>query len=514
MKHIVAFKRTYDEEWRVVNMKSDENMSSNNSFEDKEKLISISDMFAWLLYKWQWVLGFLVIGIVCGAFLWMNASSKVSTKTYESISENIDILKEPLSVEQIDQVDYLFAQYVSYKEYRRSVQDYLSSSLYNPADYNENVRETVLYYIESYIENAAECFSLLAVGNEEYEKIADVLGKEQYSIDDVYRRLSIQRLNKSAVGDGMSYILQEGDEKEQKKEILKVEVVAETEEQAEAVLAIVEEAFEREENRLQELDSRIRFTKIGSQISEDISEFMTTRQNAVMNNLNNANNALTVLDTSYINKLSADEKAYYNALKERDEFEKTPPKKTSKMKYLLIGILLGLVLMFVWVLFAYFFEGSEKTKDELQYYYALNTSYTIYRKKKGLQLFGGLARKLIKADLSDEQIRPAMAASDIFIRLDKQDRKSAYIIYDAGSEWQSEIEKTIEEKINSEETEIEVLSGNPLTGPEELQRFSKAEAVIFLVELKKTKRSSVKKWMELCCRYSLPVEGTITLEEC
>lgn len=494
------------------------NNASNNELytnrEIEEVALNLPDVIAFIIYKWKWLIGWIFIGALIGGLLWFMASSKIETITYESLTEKVVAMKERLSNDQIDQVQYLYSQYVSYKDYRQAMQDYMSSSLYDPEDYAGNIRQRALYYVESDISNAAACFSRLAVGKAEYEKIAVALGKDRFALDDIYRRVSIYNLGNIESSDGTSYIIQEGDEKEQRKCILEVDVVSETEKQAEAVLGIIERAFNRELEQLKELDSRIKFTKIGSQYSTDISDFLVNRQNTVMNNLNSANNSIASLETNYVDKLEADEKAYYNALKARGDLELSPPKKPSKVKYLIIGVFIGVVLFCGWFMLNYLFDGTEKTLDDLKYGYGMFVPYTICRKKKGLGLFNGLARKITNKDLSDIAVRPALVESDIAIRLEKQGYENAFLVTDAATDWQKEMAEELKKNLGSNEKSVQVTCGNPLSSVEELQEFAKTQAVLLLVEMKKTKRISVQKWMELCSRYGIPVEGVIALEEC
>ena len=495
-------------------MNNDSNLVLNMNREPEGIVFDLSDITAFFIYKWKWLVCLMVFGALLGGFFWFRASNKMETTTYESLTEKVDAMKEDLSPDQINQVEYLYSQYVSYKDYRYAMQDYMSNSLYDQEDYAGNIRQSTLYYVESDISNAAACFSKLAVGKAEYEKFAVALGKDRYALDDIYRRVSIYNLSNIESSDGTSYIIQEGNEREQRKCILEVDIVSETEQQAEAVLGIIERAFDRELEQLKALDSRIKFTKIGSQYSTNIADFLVNRQNNVMNNLNSANNSITSLQTNYVDKLEADERAYYDALKARGDLKVAPPKKPSKLKYLIIGVFFGIVLFCGWFFCAYLFDGTEKTPDDLKYGYGMTVPYTICRKKKGLGLFNSLARKITNKDLSDIAVRPALVESDIAIRLEKQGYENAFLVTDAATDWQKEMAEELKKNLGSNEKSVQVTCGNPLSSVEELQEFAKTQAVLLLVEMKKTKRNSVQKWMELCGRYGLPVEGVIALEEC
>ena len=495
-------------------MNNDSNQVYLSKQETREILLSISDLTAYFIYRWKWLLGLVIAGVLFGGLLWFKASTEVKTTTNESLTEKVNSLKEGLSAEQVDQVDYLYAQYVSYKGYRLAMQDYMSSSLYDTEDYAGNIRNRTLYYVESDISNAAACLYRLTLGKSEYEKIAVALGKDRLSLDDIYRRVSIYNLSSLDDPEGTSFIVSGGDEKEQNKCILEVDVVSETEEQAEAVIGIVERAFNRELERLRKIDSTLKFTKIGSQYSADISDFLANRQTTVMNNLNSANNAIIALQLNYVDKLAADERAYYDALKARGDLELAPAKVPSKLKYLIIGVFIGIILFLGWFTLTYLFDGTEKTLDDLKYGYGMFVPYTICRKKKGLGLFNGLARKITNKDLSDIAVRPALVESDIAIRLEKQGYENAFLVMDASTDWQKEMAEELKKNLGSNEKSVQVTCGNPLSSVEELQEFAKTQAVLLLVEMKKTKRNSVQKWVELCSRYGLPVEGVIALEEC
>ena len=129
-------------------------------------------------------------------------------------------------------------------------------------------------------------------------------------------------------------------------------------------------------------------------------------------------------------------------------------------------------------------------------------------------MFGGLARICTGADLSGEAVQVAMAASDIGIKLAKQRKKSVYLIVEGTTEWQKQLSSELVERIKSRNNLVEIRTGNPLSGPDELEAFSGSDAVVIITELKVTHRYELKKWISLCRRYEIPVAGTVAMEEC
>ena len=367
-------------------------MRTENDVIDSRIEINLVDFLAQLLYRWKLVLSLVIAGIVLLSCLWVIKSRKQRPAEEISVSR-IAQAKENMSDEQIEHVDYVYSQYLSYKNYRRSLQDYLSSSLYDSSDFEDNIRKETLYCVESDIENINQCFTRLALGVNEYDAIADILGLDNSLYDDVYRRVAIADVNLQNNGEGGNIVIQESDQKVLTKNILDVYIVAPTIEQADKISEVIEKSFDTLIQKLLEYDGRLQFSEIDHTYKTNIADFIYSRQTNLVNNLNQVNTAIDELETKYVNKMSSDERAYYNQIKERDELIVAPVKRLSLKKYLAIGFLLGLFVAILFVFLRYIFDGSIKTAGELSRIYSLPVLYSVNQSNKGTNFFSAIARR-------------------------------------------------------------------------------------------------------------------------
>lgn len=483
----------------------------NSNQHNYEKVIDLKDLLATLFDKWVIILVCIIIGALVGVGLWAFRSGEPSTiiVTAESVEE----AREGLNIEQIEQVDYLFAQYKSNKEYRKLMQNYMAGSLFE--DTESSVMCIAMYYIESDIHNVNKCFANLAVGKNDMEQIAAILGEESAALDDVNRRIKIEDLYSDFInGNGLSYSMDQETDEIANKNTLQVSITADNEEQAEQMLAVIDAAFQREAEVLRNMDPDLKFTEIGRQYSSNLTEYMQKQEAAVISALNDANNQINLLQTNYVDKLNSDEKAYYKALKDYDEQEIVVVKKPSLKKYAAIGAILGLLLSVIVIILWYVFNGRVKTTYDVSGRSNTDIPYVVYKKKSGFHLFGAWSRKLKGADLSDEAVVQDLIVSDLAIKLSRMDCSSAYIARDEKNTWQIEVVKKLQSKLQQDVSNMTLHVGNPLSDTAQLQNFSESDAVILAVQLKDTSYKMLEKWIQLSGRYERPVVGAVVMEEC
>ena len=469
---------------------------------ESEEGISLKDLLAVILDKWIVLLIFMVIGALIGAGIYAVSPHEQTEMSQEDFEAEAEQAKEKLTTEQIEQVDYLFAQYVSYKEYRKMIQNYLTDSLYVN---DENVVSLIaMYYVESDINNIESCFTNLSLSMEDMEQIASILGKDSKQLEDVYRRISFYINNTNN-----NYVMTTDNGIIPQKSVLKVTVTAENQEQADQIMAIIETALQNEEDLLKSYDPDLNLSQIGRQYSSNVAGYMQLQQTEAIQSLNNANNQITNLQTGYIDKLDNNSKNYFNVLK--NNYEEPPVQKKNSLKKMLVtGLAAGLLAALVFIILQYILNGRLKTVSDVTDRARTEVPCVIYRKKSGANLFGGWSRRLKGADLSDAAITPDLAASDLDIRLKQMNCKSAYVVWDGESVWTQETAENLQERMK----EIRIHAGNPLSDTEELKLFSEAEAVVLLVQLKKTRAKVLDKWMMLGSRYSRPLAGIVVMEEC
>lgn len=473
--------------------------------------VDLRDLLAQLLYKAKWILIVMLIGMIVAAGFWKHTSVQVANE--QVTDEDIDGAKKVLAAEQIDQVEYLYAQYLSYVEYRKSLQKYLSDSLYSDDDYDGNVGMTVLYFVDSDIKDVNQIFARLTLNDDIYEEIASVLGRSSQMMDDVYRRVSISNIQ-GDTSDSINVTLDSTEADETKKTILQVYLIAENKEQADQISEIIDKSIRKNLERLRSVDEGIKLSYIGNRYTSNIAGYIDSRQGSAISMLNSINDQISNHQINYVDKLESEEKSYYELLKKRDELNADHPLMMPSLpKYLIIGMFLGAVLSVCWLMFKYILDGTIKTAGDMRSN-SNEEPVVIYKKLPKVALFGKLARLLVKPDPSDDSVQTAMSAADLAILLQKKDASSVYFIYDDETDSKHHLNEELRTALAKKAEGITVNTGNPLSDVSELETFSKAQVAVLLVQLKKDRRNAVKKWMQLCSRYAIPVIRTIAVEEC
>ena len=410
---------------------------------------------------------------VAAVGLWKYDSVEVDSRAVSD--EDIKKATASLTDDQVNQVEYIYAQYLSYIMYRKNLQEYLSDSLFSEKDYTGNICKNSLYFVESDIQNIDRVLALMALSNSEYETIAQILGRDKFMMDDVYRRVSVSSV-RDYESEEHTVFLNIGETDRFPKTALSVRVIAETEEQADAVTDVVEQSIRNEIKLLQDTDSEIKITAVDSSYSSNIEEFISHRQNEMMAKLNGVNDAINSLQTNYIDKLDSKEKNYYEIINTRDALKDPSFKvdRPSLPKYIVLGAVIGVALSVFYYMLQYVIGSSVKTASEISLRYQIK--------------------------------KPSMV-------LEKAGAKNVYIISDMDTELEKQVSEELRDILDKQESADNIIIGDPLSDPEELKQFAKVDTAIIMMQLKQTLRSKVDKWVQLCERYDIRVADTITLEE-
>ena len=479
--------------------------------EKSYKVVDLKDLLAVFLDKWLVIVLVIVIGVVGGWGL-CRARSGGNDGTTVVSADDVAAVRGSLNEADATQVDYLYARYRSYMDYRKLLQDYMASSLI--ANDDVEVLLNVLYCVDSSIQDVNSCFSTLALGKEETDEIVQILGMKDAGLQDVNRRISIGSTGIDIVRRAQQSVVVNTDvDLYPGQEILKVSIAADSEEQADEILAVVEKAFEKECDVLRDIDPLLELQKLGEQYSTDVFEYMISQQERV-------NDALDVVDESIkvvneeIKNLDSGQEAYFDIKRDFDDEKTTGSGGPSLKKYMLAGGLAGLFFGFIIILLWYIFNGKMKTMVDVSMRTHATVPYVICKKKRGPYLFGPLSRRLKGANQADETVCREVVNSHLAIKVSREAYKDVYIACEGKNAWQCEVRDQLKQKLAESVTDLTIHSGTPLMDTEELKHFSEADAAILMIQLKDTRFYVADNWMELSRQYDRPVAGLVVTEEC
>ena len=483
--------------------------------------IDLRDLMARLVRRWYVVLIVLLIGAFLGGALAVLSARSQSSDV--SLQDRADAAGEALTPQQREHVAFLHSEYVSLREYRNSLENYLTGSLYSEDELENSVILTAMYYIDSAVENANQVLRILSLNGEDYEKLAQILGADAADMDDVYRRIRVtevperSRVQQDVVtADGKNNVLVTketatplGDH------LLQVWVIADSGEQAEQMLQVAEDAFDRSLEGLRDVDPDAKITSLGRNESANVADVIVEREADIVARMKEVEEQLEYLKKEGIDELSDAEEAYYDAL---DALESADPKaegvSSGWKKKALIGRNIGLIIGCVLVILGYLLDGRVKTARELKDRYDVDVPYVVYKKHRPGNPLGGASRLIARVGRVNEAVVRSMAASDIVFQLQKTGITSLSLVCDRVTIPEGMLADALQQELNQKDAALEIVACDPCASVEELEKFSETKGVILVAQMKKTRSSTVEQWIRMCDRYDIPVVSVIALKEC
>ncbi|HBR04331.1 MAG TPA: hypothetical protein DD722_01030, partial [Lachnospiraceae bacterium] len=137
--------------------------------------LNILDMLAAVLRKWRIIVlvAILMAAIVGGIDYYSRSKEYNNKKSRETLAEAKSLLKEADQKE----VELLYAGYKTYNEKITNLQNYIDGSVMMHMDYNNVSSISYEYLIKADQDNIISSFSSMSLGDEEYQKIADIYGE-------------------------------------------------------------------------------------------------------------------------------------------------------------------------------------------------------------------------------------------------------------------------------------------------------------------------------------------------
>ena len=468
--------------------------------------IDLKDLIAEILTKWLYIL--LCCVLVATLMLGYAFVKDIKLAKVVPAEERIAAAKEPLSVEEAETVERVFQQYKSYTQYKESLQKYYNDYLFTGDDFSDYVAEDVVFCVSTNVYGADSVISKLSLSPEVYEKIRSVLPEDE-AIATIYKRVTITSTAKNSItllNDDEDGVFLPNEY------IFTLSIVAKTQEQCNKIEAIVSESIEKQFDTIKGIDEKALLTKLGSNYSENLADWLMGRQTEAINNLNNVENTIKNFNNNQVNNLSEGQKKYYNVLLETQKEDSQNAPKTSKLKYLIVGIFGGGIISCGYILLKYLFDTTIKTEGDISSRYNIPVLKSIVVEKRKTALFDKVVRMLRNIQEEDNERALDLAATDIKILMDKTGTEKLYIVETSDSNISQEIAAHLRKKLVEEKENKSVLVGAPVINPEAMIDMSKSDNVILLVETKKTKQISADKSYELFERFNSNVLGAIVIK--
>lgn len=186
------------------------------------------------------------------------------------------------------------------------------------------------------------------------------------------------------------------------------------------------------------------------------------------------------------------------------------------IKYIVIGLAVGLFLSVFWLAFVYIVGKTIRTKDDMSDVFGislLGNIRMVATKKKLCRGIDKLVDKMFygKGPQFTEDERLAMICAGIRISAEKGDMKTVFVTGSCNDSGTERIKDAIFTSLRDAEVEIK-LGGSMVYDPESLETMSSSGGVVLVERTGYSLYEDILREKELCEKYEIPVIGGVVLE--
>ncbi len=483
--------------------------------EEDETELDLLDLLATCLLQWKKVLALLLIGAIlgCGGAYIKNANSRMEPVEIEKAVEDA---RGQLSEDKAVAVEQLFFQYINYLNLQKEMRTYYSNLAASDVTVDNTVQMRSEYYIVSGIKDLDTVFIKMAVTEADYQAMREIAPDEKAGAT-IYDRVLfttaynelVHSANSYSTGGTFKIPAQDGGENAC---LINVELYGDSEEQCRKMMAVIDAAFRREAQELKALDPEIRLESLGEQFNNNVADYVQNLHKRNLDRMTIAEGELNNLTTK-VGKFTPEEKAYYELLQQQYEgtYSSGTGKHVSLKKYTVIGAAVGFVLAACWIFFPYLMNGKIQSEGELESGGKVLNRVYIKGKKN---LFGKWAAGLIHADETDPTVKADMVATDVGILMEKNGKSAVMLMCSQEDADAAGFAEQVKARLLAKNGDLKVCIGNPICSVDQLEMAAQADMGVAFAEMKKSKRSMLREWRQICTRYKLPLAGSVAVRRC
>lgn len=475
-------------------------------------IISIADILAFIIRRWKTLICLLLAGaVVIGGGLSWNEYKSIGNRYSDS---SLQSLKAALSGNQVTNVEQLYQRYLNYREQINLNEAYMRHSFLMKADPNEISNYRKEYIVQSDQADIVESFAGSALGQEDYRRIADIIGND---VDEryVYEIVSIKGSNATEMQsldiDGTNDVFQ-GNILKGYNGLMIVSITASDKMQCEKIASIVDEAILKHFQKLTAAGINMKLIEAGASYTESLpEELLEKRKNRI------ADNSKTLSEfnsfyTNNIDKLSSEEKALFNYFTELDD---TINEHVHWKKYVVLGAAAGLFIGILLCVLKYLLSDTIHIVEEMEKQFGMLCLGTIYPdgKRHGLNRIA-----LFFADqiaYNRKMNEPNNKLEVILLRLEKLCRNNhvdrVYVVTNDHDEAAENATAKITGYLSGKG--IAAASGHPRHSVEELEEFCNATMAVYVGTLNRINRGNLKSITTIGEENSTPVQAFLAVAD-
>ena len=471
--------------------------------EPEELELDLRDMLATLFLRWKTLLLCLLAGALVFGLYTLRSAPRTTSAAFVTEAD-VHAARQAVSEERADAIDRLYERIQLFTDYQESIEKEYGNLVSSRETLVHPVTLQETWYLSSDIDNIGSYISSLVLSESDYDRLREIVAADG-TVTDVYNLVEFAPYSDDSATDGVKQA--DG------QYLFTVTVYGTSEEQCLDLIAVAEDALRERMTDLRRVDSGLKLEPVGNRISYDTREFLESRQAKLWEAYSDADKQLTDQQKK-VTALTGAEKTYYDKLVAYDNGGMTTSSGgRSLKKWTAVGAVLGLFGGVVLVFWPYLFDGKVKTAGELEYSLRSMVLNRVCIKGKR-NLFGRWAAKLTGADGIDPSVKADMVAADLGVLMEKSGKKAVYLLCSADDANAAALAEQVKARLLEKVPEADITVGNPLSAAEQLEKIGAAELGVVFAEVKKTKRSMLRQWMQVCARYRLPVAGAVTVQKC
>lgn len=482
-----------------------------------QKIIDLKDLFVEMLFRWKIIICFTIITTLLATCfgVWKSWKNNNIDSGGTSVQEKLEESKKKLTAAESAEVEQLYERYQLYSDYRKQYQKTFSGFLSVSDGFVQNaVIKRSTYVMSSYIESADAIICSMSLGLDDYDAIKNILPDVE-TVEDAYKYVSVWSSSSNKINVTN---MENSDENNHLKYLIFVEVLGNTKEICDQAADVVDSAIKREIVELKKVDSEISLNKIGNLYRSNIIEYIAQKRQVSYDYMNRIDTSINNLKVNFIDKLSGNQRQYFNLLntaaygeKENTTAQNPEVKPLLNKKMTVLGVLLGVMLSVFLVAFKYVTNDTIKVPAEIEAYYKQSVieSFFVTNRRKGI--FSGIIRKIYRADTVEKNVKADLVAVDVCGIMKKNETDSLFIVQTADVETDRIISSSITKAIAGCDSNCHPKTGLIFENPEQLQKMMQFKNALLLVHSRETFRSDVEKVLDICKRHAINVAGVVMI---
>lgn len=460
------------------------------------------------LKKWKMILLFCLLGAVAGAGIanaryWWNENHEPEFK-----EEDLNKSKARLTDRELEEADHVFNQYSTYFRVQDAREKHINESLLmglNAETASVLERRYLIGSDQSDLVDNLEHMTLNPAG---YRRIALAAGNglTEQDVEEMIIMTPSPALQKweDIVLDGNAAV--KGSDSPEATDngvsrdhtdtkysnVITVTAMGNDEASCKKLLDEAENLLKEAVDELKPLDRSLSMTPFGEDPVKDGVETILKRQQELLESVTAIINIRKQFNQDVVNKLTKNQKAYFEQLQLRDN-AKEPESKDSRgmMKFAAVGFFLGAVICFVIICYPFLLGGHYQSAGELESSTGIRRIATFKEDKSGA---AGVDVKFATKMLVEELRAWKKNDTDIF-----------YFVTDEKFTFNHPFCNQL--KFDCDDNSL--LIGNPLEKPTDMADMLKSNGIILGISVEKSRRETAKRIYCTACDHEIPVLGYV-----